>query len=180
MIVTSGASPTGWGYDREGVQYGGHWSHAEMFHINYLEIKAAFSALKCPLSKLQNKHVRLMLDTVTAVFCLNRTGTNHSVPCNAITQAVRTWYLSHNIWISAAHIPGKDHVVADQLNPKRVNMDAEWMIGRNALQSALAELEIVPGIDLFASRLNAQLPRFVSYRPDRCSCSGCFFRILEK
>ena len=91
MIVTSGASPTGWGYDREGVQYGGHWSHAEMFHINYLEIKAAFSSLKCPLSKLQNKHVRLRLDTVTAVFCLNRTVTNHSVPCNAITQAVRTW-----------------------------------------------------------------------------------------
>ena len=26
MIVTSGASPTGWGYDPEGVQYGGHWS----------------------------------------------------------------------------------------------------------------------------------------------------------
>ena len=115
MIVTSHASLTGWGYYREGVQYGGHWSHAEkMFHINYLEIKAAFFALKCLLSKLQNRHVRLMLGNVTAVSCLNHMGTNHSVSCNAITQAVRTWCLSHNISISAAHIPGKDNVVADQ------------------------------------------------------------------
>ena len=104
-----------WGSDCEGVQSGRHWSHAEKnFHINYLRIKAAFFALKCLLSKLQKKHVRLMLDNVTAVSCLNHMGTNHSVSCNAITQAVRTWWLSHNIWISAAHIPDKDNIVADQ------------------------------------------------------------------
>ena len=83
----------------------------------------------------------------------------------AIMLAVRTWCLSHNIWISAAHIPGKDNVVADQ-ESRQINMDAEWMMGRNVSQSALAELEFFPSIDLFASRLNARLPQFVSYRPD--------------
>ena len=98
----------------------------------------------------------------------------------AIMLAVRTWCLSHNIWISAAHIPGKDNVVADQLSPKRVNMDAEWMIGRNALQSVLAKLEILPSIDLFASRLKAQLPRFVSYKPDRAAVALDAFSVSWK
>ena len=84
MIVTSDASLTVWGCDCEGVQSGGHWSPAEKtFHINYLEIKAAFFALKCFLSQLQNKHVRLMLDNVTAVSCVNRMGSNHCfLQCN--------------------------------------------------------------------------------------------------
>ena len=90
-------SLTVWGYNYEGVQSGWHWSHAEKnFHINYLGIKAAFFALKCLLSKLQKKHE-------AAVSCLSHMGTNHSVSCNAITLAVWTWCLSHNIWISAAH-----------------------------------------------------------------------------
>ena len=54
------------------------------------------------------------------------------------------------------------------------------MIGRNAMQSALAELEIVPSIDLFASRLNAQLPQFVSYRPDRAAVALDAFSISWK
>ena len=114
--------------DCEGVQYGRFSSPAEkIFQINCLEIRAAFFALKCLLSKLQNKHVRLTPDTVTAVSCLNHMGTNHSVPCNAITQAVRTWWLSHNTWISAAHIPGKDNVVADR-ESRQVNLDVEWIV----------------------------------------------------
>ena len=48
------------------------------------------------------------------------------------------------------------------------------------MQSALAELEIVPSIDLFASRLNAQLPQFVSYRPDRAAVALDAFSISWK
>ena len=41
------------------------------------------------------------------------------------------------------------------------------MLGITSLCEALKRLEVSPVIDLFASRINKQLPRYVSYRPDR-------------
>ena len=166
VVVTSDASFTGWGCDCEGVHSGGQWLPAErMYHMNYLELKAVFFALQCFLSKLQSKHVRLMMDNTTAMACINHMGTNHSLSCNQITQAIWNWCISNKIWINAAHIPGRENVVANH-ESRRVNLDAEWKLDSSLLQTALSELERSPTIDLFASRLSAQLPRYVSVRPD--------------
>ena len=40
------------------------------------------------------------------------------------------------------------------------------MLNNTLLLNALSELEFTPEIDLFASRLNAQFPRYEAYRPD--------------
>ena len=56
-------------------------------------------------------------------------------------------------------------MVADA-ESRKVNMDAEWMLNSDLLQAALRQLNATPDIDLFASRLNAQLKRFISFRPD--------------
>ena len=88
-------------------------------------------------------------------------GTNHSLSCNQITQAIWNWCISNKIWISAADILGRENVLADH-ESRRVNLDAEWKLDSSLLQTALSELECSPTIDLFASRLNAQLPRYVS------------------
>ena len=45
-------------------------------------------------------------------------------------------------------------------------MDAEWKLNSMLLQWVFWKLEISPQIDLSASRLNTQLGKFVSYRPD--------------
>ena len=72
VVVNSDVSLTGWGCDCEGVHSGGQWLPAErMYHRNYLELKAVFFVLQCFLSKLQNKHVRLMIDNTMAVACIN-------------------------------------------------------------------------------------------------------------
>ena len=92
-------------------------------------------------------------------------GTNHSLSCNQITHAIWNWCISNKIWISAAHIPGRENVIADH-ESRQVHLDAEWKLDSSLLQSALSELECSPTIDLFASRLNAQLPRYMSFRPD--------------
>ena len=114
VVVNSDVSLTGWGCDCEEVHSGGQWLPVErMYHINYLELKAVFFALQCFLSKLQNKHVRLMIDSTTAVACINHMGTNHLLSCNQITQATWNWCISNKIWISTAHIPGRENVVAD-------------------------------------------------------------------
>lgn len=166
VTLMTDASLTGWGCDCEGEQAGGQWLPTEKeFHINYLEIHAAFLALKCFANRLENKHVRLMIDNTTAVACINNMGTSHSIACNSITQAVWNWCISHKIWISAAHIPGRENTVADG-ESRKINLDAEWKLDSTLLQASLSELEFTPCIDLFASRLNSQFPRYVAYRPD--------------
>ena len=40
------------------------------------------------------------------------------------------------------------------------------MLYRKDFEQVLQELQFIPDLDLFASRLNRQLPEFVSYRPD--------------
>ena len=124
IVVTSDASLIGWGCECEGESSGRQWLSVEkVFHINYVELKAVLFALKCFQNKLKNKHVRLLIDNTTAVSCIQNMGKNHSVSCNEVTLAIWSWCIENNIWISAAHIPDRENVVADH-EPKHINMDA--------------------------------------------------------
>ena len=44
--------------------------------------------------------------------------------------------------------------------------DAEWMLNPEIFQKAVKHLKFKPDIDCFASRLNTQLPKYISYKPD--------------
>ena len=47
-----------------------------------------------------------------------------------------------------------------------LNQDTEWLLNPDILSDALDRLDVKPEIDLFASRLNHQFPRYISYKPD--------------
>ena len=106
-----------------------------------------------------------MMNNITAVACVSKMGTSHSVQCNAVTKEIWQFCVKRNIWLSAAYIPGKTNIEADE-EPRRKNQDTEWMLNPNILSDALDRLDVKPEIDLFASRLNHQFPRYVSYKPD--------------
>ena len=166
LVISTDASLTGWGCHCEGVSSGGQWLASEKdFHINYLELKAVLLALKSFRSKTASQHVRLMIDNTTAVCCINKMGTSHSDACNDITHAIWSWCVHNNTWISAAHIPGTLNTEADH-ESRRINTDAEWMLDKTSLLDACMQLCASPDIDLFASRVNNQMERYVSYRPD--------------
>lgn len=65
--------------------------------------------------------------------------------------------------MSAAHIPGSSKVDADRLS-RNSNLNLEWMLSRPIFQR-IVSLFGRPDIDLFASRLNAQVETSVSWRP---------------
>ena len=64
-----------------------------------------------------------------------------------------------------AHIPGKQNLVADY-ESRRSQKELEWMLDSSLLSNALERLEFKPEIDLFASCVNTQFPKYVSYQPD--------------
>ncbi len=127
ITVTSDASKTGWGCTCNGQKSGGVWTPDEaMHHINYLEMKAAFFAIKSFLRDLSNKHVKLMVDNTTVVACLNKMGTNHSIPCN-LTREIWQFCLEYSIWITTVHIAGIDNSEADW-ESRNSSRGAEWAL----------------------------------------------------
>ncbi|CAD6215480.1 GSCOCG00011219001-RA-CDS [Cotesia congregata] len=75
MEIFSDSSLMGWGYYCDGVKAFGFWDENERKkHINYLELLAAFFAIKCFASKLSNCEILLRLDNTTAIAYVNRAG----------------------------------------------------------------------------------------------------------
>ena len=81
LFITTDASKTGWGAVCESQRTNGRWSDSERTqHINVLELKAAFLALKSFLNNQSHKVVYLRMDNTTAVAHVNDKGGTHS-PC---------------------------------------------------------------------------------------------------
>ena len=165
-VICSDASLFGWGAVMENISTGGQWSYTEATnHINYLELLAAFFALKSFYHAISGKHVKIMIDNTTAVAVINNMGTCHSDLCNAIACEIWHFCETNSIWLTAAHIPGKENIIAD-MESRNKNIDIEWMLNPKFLFEVLHDIPFSPTIDLFASRLNKQFDEYVSYRQD--------------
>ena len=66
--------------------------------------------------------------------------------------------------MSAEHIKGLLNVEADK-ESRLKNLDAEWMLKPHNFKR-LCQIFYTPDIDLFASRINAQVATYVSWKPD--------------
>jgi hypothetical protein len=164
--ITTDASLSGWGAECKGVSTGGTWTESEAsHHINYLEMLAILLGLQTFGKDKNGSHIRILCDNTTAVNILNHMGTSHSEPCNRMAKMIWEWCISKSIWISIAHIPGKQNLVADY-ESRRNQRESEWMLNKALLSDALGKLNFQPEIDLFASRVNKQFPKYTSYRPD--------------
>ena len=165
VVVYTDASQMGWGAQIEhGNNTSGIWSKSESSrHINYLELLAVKLALSSLLDARNNIHVRVMSDNNTAVSYINSMGGCRSLECNSIAKDIWDWAIDKDIWLSAAHIPGSSNIDADQLS-RNLNLDLEWMLSAPIFQRIVA-LFGKPDIDLFASRLNAQVEDYVSWKP---------------
>ena len=78
--------------------------------------------------------------------------------------SIWTWCTERNITIEAEHLPGQLNSQADQ-ESRTIRDRCDWKLKQQVfhqIQTAMGPLEV----DLFASRLTKQLPRFYSWRPD--------------
>ncbi len=166
-VIKTDASLAGWSAFYDHVSTEGQWSLSEQqYSINYLEMKAILFALQTISKTWENTHIKIMSDNTTAVSVLNNMGTSHSTSCNQICKEIWEWCIKRDIWLTLAHIPGKDNVEADSASRKKINYSTEWKLDSNVLRSCLQHFNLSPNIDLFATRLNAQFPCFISFKPD--------------
>lgn len=165
ITLTSDASSQGWGSAKGETSTGGRWTDEEAEkHINILELKAAFFALRSFCETMRNVHVKLLIDNTTSVAYINHMGGTKSLGCNEIAVELWDWCIERGIWVSASHIPGVSNVLADK-ESRVFHDETEWMLDPALFKRIQARL-MNADIDLFASRLNKQLDKFVSWNPD--------------
>ncbi|XP_077989926.1 uncharacterized protein LOC144444386 [Glandiceps talaboti] len=165
IVMQSDASLKGWGACRSHKSTGGRWTLEESrHHINYLEILAALYALQSLCSKEQNIHIQLQMDNTTAVAYVNAMGGTKSTACNNIVVKMWEWCIARQIWISATYLPGAENIEADTAS-RQFNDNIEWML-QPTIFNKIVDIWGNPDIDLFASRLNKQLPTYIAWKPD--------------
>ena len=131
-----------------------------------MEIFSIFLGLQTFAKDKTHNHTRIMTDNTTALTVINKMGTSHSEGCNDLGGGGEwEWCITKDIWISAAHTPGKMNMVAE-FESRRNHREAEWKVDVRSLTRALQDLEFTPNIDLFASRINQQFVKYVSSKPD--------------
>ena len=163
--ISTDASKHAWGVVFT-EKIGGSWTETEIdLHINIKEMIAIYFALKAFCSQLKGRHVKILCDNTTAIGVLNKMGSSQSEACDDLCQKIWEHCKLNGIWITCTYIPGKCNVEADT-ESRRDYRDGNWMLNKKLFKNVCARLTFQPDIDCFANRINAQLPRYISYKPD--------------
>ena len=117
LQVLTDASKEGWGAHLNEFTARGTWSLPESkLHINYLELKAVFLALREFQDLCVGKMVLVATDNTKVVAYINKEGGMRSGPLCALLWRILTWYTNKQVTLRARHIPSQLNVVADKLS----------------------------------------------------------------
>ena len=111
-------------------------------------------------SRLLSRSVLILTNNVTVAAYINRQGGTRSVALNALAAQLWRWCRRMAITPVASFIPGRENLIADFLSRGRY-LPSEWMLHPEVfcrIRSCLGPLEV----DIFASVLNHQLPKYCS------------------
>ena len=134
-------------------------------HINYLELKTVFLAPKEFQDLWGNSIVLIATDDTTVVAYINKERGMKLCPLCALLWRILTWCSRKQVTGKAQHIPGRLNVVADKLSRVGQTIQTGWFLLPEVFQ-AICNRWHQPQIDLFATRFNNKLTKFVSPVPD--------------
>ena len=166
LQIFTDASKEGWGAHLDEHTARGQWSLPESkLHINHLELKAVFLALKEFQTLVFNKTVLVATDNTTVVAYINKEGGMKSDSLCALLWRILSWCTRQQVTLRARHIPGRLNVIADKLSRLGQTIQTEWSLHPEVFQAICSRWH-QPQVDLFATRFNNKLPQFVSPVPD--------------
>ena len=101
-----------------------------------------------------------MCDNTATVVYLNKSSGNRCAAMGRITEHIHKWLLNRKIMLSAQYLPGEENTLAD-FDSRQAPDRKDWKL-RPDLFAILDKLWGPHTIDLFASPVNAHLPRFAT------------------
>ena len=128
IVITSDACLNGWGAHCNGVNTQGLWTQEEQQrHINTLELKAVFFAVKAFIKTYQKVPVHLKFDNSTTVSYISKMGGTRYFNLIQITKELWDYWLQKEITITAEHLPGHMNQQADQQSREYKN-SSNWRL----------------------------------------------------
>ncbi len=160
-MITTDASMTGWGAVFEGRPASGEWKEEFLFwHINCLELRAVFLALKYFLPVLGGHHIIVRTDNMAVVSQgINRQGGSKSRTLDRLARHLLFWSQDKFLSLRAVHVPGVLNLAADFLSRQKLE-PGEWMLNRQTV-SQIWDLFGKAEMDLFASTRVIPVPALV-------------------
>ena len=166
IMLTTDASPIGWGgYLSSGESISGSWGDSDKeHHINYLELQAVFLSLQHFAPLIKGKNILIQSDNTTCVQYINNFGGTHSLKLCFL--ALDLWKFSEDIkfFMKAQHIPGVKNIQADFYS--RHSHLHEYCLSNQAFADLCETIPHPLVYDLFASKLNNKLGKYVSLAQD--------------
>ena len=127
-------------------------------------VKSSFLALQAFLPQLKHQHVQFGIDNKTGMTFINKLGGTRSHRLTSLALEMWNFAADRNLTLSAVYVPREENQIADKKS--RVFQDSlEWMLHPVVFQALQKEVSGF-SIDLFATRVNHQVPAFVSWRPE--------------
>ena len=122
------------------------------------------------LSFTQNREVKarhFQIDNTTALRYLTKMGGVKSLEMIKLSKEIWDHLVSLGITIITEYVPSKLNIIADRESREKADF-SEWKLHLKVFQG-LVQLTGNPIADLFASRINHQLPQYIAWRPDPLS-----------
>ena len=136
LQIFTDASKEGWGAHLKEHTAKGAWSLPESkLHINYLELKAVFLALKEFQDLCTDKIVLVATSNTTVVLYINKEGGTRSGPLCALLSRILTWCTTKQVTLKARHIPGQLNMVAYKLSRLGQTIQTEWSLLQEVFQA---------------------------------------------
>ena len=133
---------------------------------NFLELKVVLMALKQFKPLCWGQSILICTDNTTVVSYINKEGGMKSGSLCALLWRLLSWCNQRQIVLQARDIPGHINVIANKLSRHKQVTQTEWSLLQEVFD-LLGRRWHKPEVDLFATRFNHKLPRFVSPVPDR-------------
>ena len=135
-----------------------------LFVYKYFRVAAIFYALRSLYVDETDMHIEIQSDNITAIKYVNDKGGMTCKIMDQLAKDIWEWCVGKNIFITAIHIPGIENTAADFYS-RNFSDTSEWMLKKEIFQRICFQF-FMPTIDMFASRLNKQMEKFVSWFPE--------------
>ena len=156
LQIFTDASKEGWGAHLDEHTARGQWSLPESkLHINHLELKAVFLALKEFQTLVFNKTVLVATDNTTVVSYINKEGGMKSGSLCALLWRILSWCTRQQVTLRARHIPGRLNVIADKLSRLGQTIHTEWSLHPEVFQAVCSRWH-QPQVDLGCHQVQQQ------------------------
>ena len=170
LIIKIDASKKGWGAVCQGITTGGTWSyHERTKHINVLEHIAVKLAISTFTRGKSVRTIHLQIDNMTALSYLVKMGGTRSPELLQVAKEIWDYLLANGIAVTAEYLPSSLNIQADWQSRNHKD-SSDWKLNPKIF-SQIVKIRGIPQIDLFASQLNHQLPKYMSWHPDPGSCA---------